>query len=72
MSETLLLSNINNSKISKYNIENIYKKYLSQSNNEYESLIDDDPKKFYTVIKNSKIYESFTNTTRYKIFEKEN
>ena len=70
MSETLLLSNINNSKISKYNIENIYKKYLSQSNNEYESLIDDDPKKFYTVIKNSKIYESFTNTTRYKIFEK--
>ena len=70
MSETLLLSNKKNSKISKYNIENIYKKYLSQSNNEYESLIDDDPKKFYTVIKNSKIYESFTNTTRYKIFEK--
>ena len=70
MSETLFLSNKKNSKISKYNIENIYKKYLSQSNNEYESLIDDDPKKFYTVIKNSKIYESFTNTTRYKIFEK--
>lgn len=70
MSETLLLSNINNSKISKYNIENIYKKYLSQTNSEYESLIDDDPKKFYTVIKNSKIYEGFTNTTRYKIFEK--
>ena len=43
---------------------------LSQTNNEYESLIDSDPKQFYTVIKNSKIYESFTNTTRYKIFEK--
>ena len=71
MSKTLLLSNNNiNNKISKYNIENIYKKYLSQTNNEYESLIDNDPKKFYTVIKNSKIYESFTNTTRYKIFEK--
>ena len=51
-------------------MENIYKKYLSQTNNEYESLIDSDPKKFYTVIKNSKIYEGFTNTTRYKIFEK--
>ena len=70
MSETLLLSNNKNNKISKYNIENIYKKYLSQTNSEYESLIDDDPKKFYTVIKNSKIYEGFTNTTRYKIFEK--
>ena len=70
MSETLLLSNNKNNKIAKYNIENIYKKYLSQTNSEYESLIDDDPKKFYTVIKNSKIYEGFTNTTRYKIFEK--
>ena len=60
----------NNNKLSKYNLENIYKKYLSQTNNEYESLIDSDPKQFYTVIKNSKIYESFTNTTRYKIFEK--
>ena len=71
MSKTILLSNSNiNNKISKYNIENIYKKYLSQTNNEYESLIDNDPKKFYTVIKNSKIYEGFTNTTRYKIFEK--
>ena len=70
MSKTLLLSNNTNNKISKYNIENIYKKYLSQTNNEYESLIDNDPKKFYIVIKNSKIYESFTNTTRYKIFEK--
>ena len=70
MSETFLLSNNKNNKIAKYNIENIYKKYLSQTNSEYESLIDDDPKKFYTVIKNSKIYEGFTNTTRYKIFEK--
>ena len=70
MSETILLSNNKNNKIAKYNIENIYKKYLSQTNSEYESLIDDDPKKFYTVIKNSKIYEGFTNTTRYKIFEK--
>ena len=70
MSETLLLSNNKNNKIAKYNIENIYKKYLSQTNSEYESLIDDDPKKFFTVIKNSKIYEGFTNTTRYKIFEK--
>ena len=70
MSGTLLLSNNKNNKIAKYNIENIYKKYLSQTNSEYESLIDDDPKKFYTVIKNSKIYEGFTNTTRYKIFEK--
>ena len=70
MSETLLLSNNKNNKIAKYNIENIYKKYLSQTNSEHESLIDDDPKKFYTVIKNSKIYEGFTNTTRYKIFEK--
>ena len=71
MSKTLMLSNNNsNNKLSKYNLENIYKKYLSQTNNEYESLIDDDPKQFYTVIKNSKIYESFTNTTRYKIFEK--
>ena len=60
----------NNNKLSKYNLENIYKKYLSQTNNEYESLIDSDPKQFYTVIKNSNIYESFTNTTRYKIFEK--
>ena len=70
MSNTLLLSNNSNNKIAKYNLENIYKKYLSQTNNEYESLIDSDPKKFYTVIKNSKIYEGFTNTTRYKIFEK--
>ena len=70
MSKTLILSNNTNNKISKYNIENIYKKYLSQTNNEYESLIDNDPKKFYIVIKNSKIYENFTNTTRYKIFEK--
>ena len=70
MSKSLLLSNNKNNKIAKYNIENIYKKYLSQTNSEYESLIDDDPKKFYTVIKNSKIYEGFTNTTRYKIFEK--
>ena len=69
MSKALLLSN-NSNKLSKYNLENIYKKYLSQSNSEYESLIDDDPKKFYTVIKNSKIYEGFTNTSRYKIFEK--
>ena len=72
MSKSLLLSSSNNInyKMAKYNIENIYKKYLSQTNNEYESLIDNDPKKFYTVIKNSKIYEGFTNTTRYKIFEK--
>ena len=70
MSKTLLLPNNTNNKISKYNIENIYKKYLSQTNNEYESLIDFDPKKFYIMIKNSKIYETFTNTTRYKIFEK--
>ena len=70
MSKTLLLSNNTNNKLSKYNKENIYKKYLSQTNNEYESLIDNDPKKFYIIIKNSKIYESFTNTTRYKIFEK--
>lgn len=60
----------NNNKISEYDIDNIYKKYLSQTNSEYESLIDEDPNKFYTVIKNSKIYENFTNTTRYKIFEK--
>ena len=70
MSNTLLLSNNSKNNIAKYNLENIYKKYLSQTNNEYESLIDSDPKKFYTVIKNSKIYEGFTNTTRYKIFEK--
>ena len=70
MSNTLLLSNDSKNNIAKYNLENIYKKYLSQTNNEYESLIDSDPKKFYTVIKNSKIYEGFTNTTRYKIFEK--
>ena len=67
----ILNSDNNNSfKISEYDIDNIYKKYLSQTNNEYESLIDEDPKKFYTVIKNSKIYENFTNTTRFKIFEK--
>ena len=70
MSNTLLLSNNSKNNIAKYNLENIYKKYLSQTNNEYESLIDSDPKKFYTVIKYSKIYEGFTNTTRYKIFEK--
>ena len=71
MSIGIFLSNNDNSfKISENDIDNIYKKYLSQTNSEYESLIDEDPKKFYTVIKNSKIYENFTNTTRYKIFEK--
>ena len=74
MSFCIYLSNNNSSnnniKISEYDIENIYKKYLSQTNIEYESLIDEDPNKFYTVIKNSKIYENFTNITRYKIFEK--
>ena len=69
MSIGIYLNN-NNNKISEYDIDNIYKKYLSQTNSEYESLIDEDPNKFYTVIKNSKIYENFTNTTRYKIFEK--
>ena len=63
-------NNFSPNKLLEYDIDNIYKKYLSQTNSEYESLIDDDPKKFYTVIKNSKIYENFTNTTRYKIFEK--
>ena len=70
MSKTIVSGDKTNNKIAKYNIENIYKKFLSQANNEYETLIDDDPKKFYTVIKNSKIYETFTNITRYKIFEK--
>ena len=71
MSIGIFLSNNDNSfKISENDIDNIYKKYLSQTNSEYESLIDEDPKKFYTIIKNSKIYENFTNTTRYKIFEK--
>ena len=64
-------NNSNNSiKLSDIDLDNIYKKYISQTNSEYESLIDEDPKKFYNVIKNSKIYENFTNTTRYKIFEK--
>ena len=70
MSLSINLNNNIQSKLSEYEIDNIYKKYLSQTNSEYESLIDEDPKKFYTVIKNSKIYENFTNTTKYKIFEK--
>ena len=70
MSIGLNLENKSFNKISEFDIDNIYKKYLSQTNSEYESLIDEDPKKFYTVIKNSKIYENFTNTTKYKIFEK--
>ena len=70
MSIGINLNNKTSNKISEFDIDNIYKKYLSQTNSEYESLIDEDPKKFYTVIKNSKIYENFTNTTRYKIFEK--
>ena len=70
MSTATNLNNKSLNKISEIDIDNIYKKYLSQTNSEYESLIDEDPKKFYTVIKNSKIYENFTNTTRYKIFEK--
>ena len=70
MSLSINLNNNNQSKLSEYEIDNIYKKYLSQTNSEYESLIDEDPKKFYIVIKNSKIYENFTNTTKYKIFEK--
>ena len=70
MSTATNLNNKSLNKISEFDIDNIYKKYLSQTNSEYESLIDEDPKKFYTVIKNSKIYENFTNTTRYKIFEK--
>ena len=39
-------SNNNLNKIQKYDINNLYKKYLSQSNGEYESLIDEDPIKF--------------------------
>ena len=70
MALSIKLNNNIPSKISEYEIDNIYKKYLSQTNSEYESLIDEDPKKFYTVIKNSKIYENFTNTIKYKIFEK--
>ena len=70
MSIGIYLNNNNSNKLSETDIDNIYKKYVSQTNSEYESLIDEDPKKFYTVIKNSKIYENFTNTTRYKIFEK--
>ena len=70
MSIGINLNNKSSNKLSEYDIDNIYKKYLSQTNSEYESLIDENPKKFYTVIKNSKIYENFTNTTRYKIFEK--
>ena len=70
MSLSINLNNNITNKLSEYEIDNIYKKYLSQTNSEYESLIDEDPKKFYTVIKNSKIYENFTNTTKYKIFEK--
>lgn len=69
MSLSINLNNNISSKLSEYEIE-IYKKYLSQTNSEYESLIDEDPNKFYTVIQNSKIYENFTNTTKYKIFEK--
>ena len=70
MSIGIYLNNNNSNKLSETDIDNIYKKYVSQTNSEYESLIDEDPKKFYTVIKNSKIYENFTNTTRYKIFNK--
>ena len=70
MSIGIYLNNNNSNKLSETDIDNIYKKYISQTNSEYESLIDEDPKKFYTVIKNSKIYENFTNTTRYKIFNK--
>ena len=70
MSIGIYLNNNNSNKLPETDIDNIYKKYVSQTNSEYESLIDEDPKKFYTVIKNSKIYENFTNTTRYKIFNK--
>ena len=70
MSIGIYLNNNNSNKLSESDIDNIYKKFVSQTNSEYESLIDEDPKKFYTVIKNSKIYENFTNTTRYKIFNK--
>ena len=69
MSIGIYLNNTSN-KLSDFDIDNIYKKYLSQTSSEYETLIDEDINKFYTVIKNSKIYENFTNTTRYKIFEK--
>ena len=70
MSIGIFLNNNVSNKISEFDIDNIYKKYLSQTSSEYETLIDEDPNKFFIVIKNSKIYENFTNTTRYKIFEK--
>lgn len=61
---------IPNDSVTDSDVENIYKKYISNTEIEYETLLTEDPNKFYQIIKNSKKYGELLHNSKFKIFEK--